>query len=155
MNKFFYDAECETVAQKHGLDPALVKAIVMVESSGKTHAYRFEPAFWLRYMASSPEWDGANPERVSSSYGLMQVMYTTARQHGLQGAPENMFIPLVGLEYGCLHLKMLLDKCKGNVEQALAQYNGGERGNTAPPYRNGEYARKVLRYYAAYKGDAA
>ena len=155
MTRFYYDAEIETAAHRHGLDPALVKAVVLVESAGKTHAYRFEPGFWLRYMASDPQWDGANPERVSASYGLMQVMYSTARQHGFQGSPEHMFVPLVGLEYGCLHLKHLLDKCLGHVEQALAQYNGGERGNTAPPYRNGEYARKVLKHYNAYKGGVA
>jgi len=153
MTKFWYDAEVLTQAQIYGLDPNLVKAVVMVESAGETSAYRYEPGFWMRYMAHKPEFDGANPRRVSSSYGLMQVMYTTATQHGFKDAPEALFIPLIGLAYGCAHLKYLLAQCDGNVEQALCQYNGGEGGNTKPPYRNAAYARKALAWYEQFKKE--
>jgi len=153
MEKFWFDDEVAAAAEKHGLEPELVKAVCMVESSGLTSGYRYEPAFWLRYLAKNPRYGGQNPRRVSASYGLMQVMYSTAVQHGLVGPPELMFQPAVGLMYGCLHLKHLLDKCGGNVEQALAQYNGGEKGNTEPPYRNGAYAERVMRYYRAFKGE--
>jgi len=152
---FFYDPEVLTMAQRYGLSPSLVKAMVMVESGGKTHAYRYEPGFWLRYMAHKPEYDGANPERVSASYGLMQVMYTTAVERGLVGAPEQMFVPIVGLDFGCKHLRYLLDRCDGDVEMALAQYNGGEGGNQKRPLRNEHYARKVLRWREALEDDAA
>lgn len=145
MPKFWYDAEVATMADRYGLDRDLVRAVVEVESSGRTHAYRYEPAFWLRYMTHKPEFDGAVPERVSASYGLMQVMYTTALQHGFTGAPEQLFVPLVGLEYGCRHLRHLLDEAGGDRERALAQYNGGSKGNTSRPFRNQYYVNKVLK----------
>lgn len=151
QKRYYYDAEVLTIADKHGLDPTLVKAMTLVESGGKAHAYRYEPGFWLRYMAGKPEYDGANPERVSSSYGLMQVMYTTAKQHGFSGSPEELFSPLVSLEYGCRHLRWLLDRCKGDVDMALAQYNGGEYGNTSRPFRNTQYVVKVQQALANIK----
>ena len=148
MPRFYYDKEVQTAAAKHGLDPALVKAVVLIESSGRTSAYRHEPEFWLRYMANKPSWKDAIPERVSSSYGLMQVMYTTALIHGFSRQPEHLFLPEVGLDFGCKHLKYLLDRCNGDEEMALAQYNGGMGGNMTRPLRNEGYALKVLRQKA-------
>lgn len=139
----WFRAEIEVVASRYGLDPNLVEAIVRVESSGLTHAYRYEPAFYQTYLANNPEYDGGNPRRVSASYGLMQVMYPVARELGLSGEPENLFVPLVGLEFGCKKLHQLLKWSKGNVDQALAAYNGGKRGNERYPYRNSLYITKV------------
>ena len=73
MIKFNYRAEVVTIAAKYGLDPDLVTAVCLVESDGMTHAYRYEPQFFLRYMAKDPKWKDAVPERVSASFGLMQV----------------------------------------------------------------------------------
>jgi soluble lytic murein transglycosylase-like protein len=143
----WYDAEIAVIADKHALPIDLVTAVVLVESAGRTDAFRMEPLFWDRYMRNKPEWDGANPRRVASSYGLMQVMYTTALEFGYPGEdpPEGLFVPLVGLEYGCRVLRDRMDWAKGNPESALAAYNGGKPGNAAPGVlRNGDYARRVL-----------
>jgi soluble lytic murein transglycosylase-like protein len=162
---FQFRSEVEAIAISHDLDPDLVQAVCEVESSGKTHAYRYEPAFWTRYMAGNPEWDGANPERVSASYGLMQVMLLTAIEHGYPraDAPEHLFIPLVGLEYGCKVLARRIKKAKSlapdvsgeiRLRAALASYNGGWRGNEPDdlPDRNAAYASKVLERYSLLKG---
>jgi soluble lytic murein transglycosylase-like protein len=139
-----YRPEIELVSVRFHLDPDLVEAIVMTESSGKTHAYRFEPGFWTRYLKDKPIWDGANPERVSSSYGLMQIMYPVAVEHGFkEDAPEYLFVPTIGLYWGCTHLRSLLDWSKQNVDQALAAYNGGKGGNANAPYRNQWYVDRV------------
>lgn len=144
-----YRAEIEAISSQFSLDPDLVEAIVLTESSGKTHAYRFEPAFWERYMKNKPQWDGANPSRVSSSYGLMQCMYPVACEMGFsENAPEYLFVPTIGLHWGCKKLRSLLDWAKQNTDQALAAYNGGKNGNTAPPYRNQWYVDKVKRNLA-------
>lgn len=140
-----YRAEIEAISAPFTLDPDLVEAICLVESSGKTHAYRFEPAFWRRYMQDKPKWDGANPERVSSSYGLMQIMYPVACERGFnENAPEYLFVPTIGLYWGCKHLRSLLDWSQQYVPQAVAAYNGGKGGNTTAPYRNQAYVDKVL-----------
>jgi soluble lytic murein transglycosylase-like protein len=113
---------------------------------GKTHAYRYEPGFWLRYMAKNPKWDGANPERVSASYGLMQVMFPTALEHGYpDDPPEYLFVPTIGIEYGCRVLAGLLKWSHWDLNSALAAYNGGKAGNPpGGPLRNQVYVDKVL-----------
>lgn len=152
MPKFWYRPEVEAMASRHDLAPDLVQAVCLIESSGQTHAYRAEPAFWDRYLKGKPEWDGANPARVSASYGLMQVMFPTAVEHGMARTdpPEYMFVPLIGLEWGCRVLAARLEWTRGDVRAALASYNGGKGGN-APggPLRNALYADKVLAKLAA------
>lgn len=141
----FWRTHIETIAPRHGLDPDLVEAIVEQESDGLPHATRFEPDFWQRYMATKPEWDGCQPERFASSIGLMQLMPTTAMEHGYplkNEGPEGLFSPLVNLEYGCRVLAALLVWAKGDVHQAAAGYNGGRGGYAkARPQR---YADSVL-----------
>lgn len=129
----WYRADIEVAASRHGLDPNLVEAIVRVESSGLTHAYRYEDGFFHRYLADNQAYDGANPRRVSSSYGLMQIMYPTAKEElGFSGAPENLFVPTVGLDAGCAHLAKLLTQVGGDLERAIAAYNGGLGGSRRP-----------------------
>jgi soluble lytic murein transglycosylase-like protein len=142
----WYRPLIEQTAKAHGLDPLVVEAVVLVESSGLAHAYRYEPGYWTRYLADQDEYRHLNPRRVSASYGLMQVMYPTARQHGLDPEldPEVLFVPTINLTYGCLHLKSLWLWSQGILAQALAAYNGGKRGNGFPPYRNQHYVHKVL-----------
>ena len=133
----------ESVAGGHGLDPDLVEAIVIAESSGHTDAFRFEPGFYRRYLEGKPEYANQNPRRVSSSYGLMQVMYTTAQQYGFSDNPEALFVPMTGLQYGCLHLRRLLAWSKGDARKAAAGYNGGQGNwNGTDPQR---YASKVMK----------
>jgi len=63
-----------------------VLAYCEVESSFNPRAYRFE-----RHLNEA-------------SYGLMQVLESTARDRGLIGPPENMYQPEIGLEIGCAHV---------------------------------------------------
>lgn len=124
----WYRAEIEEVAQRYALDADLLEALVLTESGGMTNAYRFEPGFWSRYLASKPEWKDKNPKRVSASYGLCQVMFPVAVELGFMGEPEDLFSPVVGLEYGARKLAELMKWADGDVDKALAGYNGG-RGN--------------------------
>lgn len=142
---FWYRPEVEAIASQYGFDPDVIEAVCLVESSGKTHAYRFEPGFWARYMKDKPEWDGANPERVSASYGLMQIMFPVARELGYGDIPEHLFAPVTGLTWGIKKLAKLRDWAGGDLEQALAAYNGGMGGNSKRPFRNQLYANKVAR----------
>lgn len=140
-----YRREIAKAAAAHGLDPRVVEAVVAVESSGRTSAYRYEAGFWSKYLANHPDYRGAVPERVSASYGLMQVMYPVAREMGFLFAdPELLFVPTTGLEYGCRKLASLLTWAEGDLVQALSAYNGGRGGNAKPPFRNEAYARRVL-----------
>ncbi len=159
--RFWYRAEVEAVASRHGLDPDVVEAICLTESSGETIAYRYEPLFWSRYMQGKPAWDGANPKRVSASYGLMQVMFPVAVEMGMPrtDAPESLCVPVVGLEYGCRVLVDRLQWSHGDLLAALASYNGGKTADNAPGVekkRNQQYVGKVLVWLAKVQaGDIA
>jgi soluble lytic murein transglycosylase-like protein len=142
----WYRELAQDAAARHGLDWWLVEAIVRVESSGNADAFRHEPGFWRRYMQDKPQWREAVSRRVASSYGLMQVMYATAVEHGYVGEPEGLFIPAASLEFGCRYVESLRDWSARNWPQALAAYNAG-RGNWQSE-EGQAYAEKVLAEFA-------
>lgn len=114
-------------AQRHGLDPDLVRAVVAVES-------------------------GFRPEAVSpkGAQGLMQLMPATAAELGVRDA----FDPAQNLDAGTRHLGSLLTLYGGDVARALAAYNAGakavDRSHGIPPFRETqEYVRRVLQRYKA------
>jgi hypothetical protein len=114
-------------AQRHGLDPGLVLAVVSVESG-------------FRPQAVSPK----------GAQGLMQLMPRTASELGVTDA----FDPAQNLDGGVRHLGSLLALYDGDVRRALAAYNAGQgavaRHNGVPPYAETRaYVEKVLRRYGA------
>lgn len=142
-------------AERFGLAPALVAAVAWKESDCNTDAFRFEQGFWNKYLKTLAQFKGTNPRRFSSSYGLMQVMYQTAVEHGYTQEPEAMFDPEIGVRWGCTVLAARFKWLQGLgindagvVERAaLASYNGGRGGNNPlkdNPLRNGRYADDVL-----------
>jgi soluble lytic murein transglycosylase-like protein len=93
-------------ARAHGLPAALVAAIIRQESA-------FDP------RATSPV--GAR--------GLMQLMPATAKETARHldrhYSPEALYDPELSIELGSAYLGKLLDSFDGNVELAVAGYNGG------------------------------
>lgn len=139
-----------TIFPVDGLEAITVEAMVRTESSGKAHAYRYEPAYWERYCKDHPVFSKGHPPRIAASYGLMQVMYPTAYALGFRGEPEELFVPRLSLLYGVKLMAQNLRWAEGNLNAALAAYNGGRtRDNRKPPYRNGSYLRKVQYHRAA------
>lgn len=157
----FYHALITEVALRYRLDPFLVLALVWQESAFNADAFRYEPAFWNRYLKKNPLYAALNPRRVSSSYGLCQVMYCRIFEDRLVDndalPPEHLFIPEPNLTTGCQLLVELFawageytdDPARIQLS-ALAAYNGGRGGNrpTEDPLRNGVYARSVLAKHA-------
>ena len=86
-------------AQRSGLDPHLVLALIDVESRFRKYAVSREGA-----------------------KGLMQVMPFWVKEIGV---PEhNLFSQRVNLRYGCTILRHYLDRENGNMTNALGRYNG-------------------------------
>lgn len=160
----FHWPAIQVAARAHQLDPLLVAAVVLQESGANADGFRHERNFWNRYLKRLPEWAGTNPRRVSSSYGLMQVMYPVARERGLAKdvPPERLFEPDVALEFGCRQLRYVMDWVDAHFAQipgqdrlraALASYNGGLQGPNALRPDNRAYADSVLRRYAALQAE--
>jgi soluble lytic murein transglycosylase-like protein len=116
-------------ANRHKVDPAMVMAIIMAESS-------------------------YNPKAISKkgAKGLMQLMPTTARSLGV----KDIFDPEHNINAGVRYFKKLLNQFDGDVELALAAYNAGSRKvrehRGIPPFKATKYyVKKVIKYYRYYK----
>lgn len=119
------------VARNHDMDPALIKAIIKVES-------RYD------HKAVSPR--GAR--------GLMQLMPNTAKAMGIR----DLFDPEKNIQAGTKYIKHLLAKFDGEVKLALAAYNAGStkvrKYNGVPPFKTTRrYIKKVMKYYHQYRTE--
>lgn len=127
------------------LPEALVIAICKVESNWHPSAYRFEPAFKVKYvdkLVLDPDdyLPSIESERIgrSTSFGLMQIMGQKAREMGYKGDYLiQLCEPTVNLKYGCRLLYDLL-KRYGKLDEAISAYNAG-----SPTTRNQAYVDKV------------
>ena len=109
------------MAETHGVDPLLVRALIQVESGDKPTARSNKGAM-----------------------GLMQLMPSTARLYNVR----NPYDPKANIAAGVKHLKSLLDRFRA-VDLALAAYNAGEgavaKFNGIPPYRETrDYVSRIL-----------
>lgn len=101
-----YPQAVDTAAREFGVDPLLIWSVMRQESS-----------FY--------------PEAVSVSYaqGLMQVIPSTrdliARALGTSAGPESMFDPGTSIRFGAYYLGEMVRRFGGDVEHAVAAYNGG------------------------------
>ena len=122
----------QATAQKHGVDPQLVHAVILAES-----AY--------------------NPKALShkGAMGLMQLIPQTAARYGV----KNAWNPRQNIDGGVRYLRDLLRQF-GDIELALAAYNAGEKaveryGNSIPPYQETQtYVARATSYLAKLQGGA-
>lgn len=132
-------------AQTLGLDHRLVCAVCEQESSWDTWSIRYEPEFYLHYLLPlvvSGKIDDATEARARAfSWGLMQVMGETAREHGYAGHLAELCKPATGIAIGCRVLAAKLAGAQGDVERALLAWNGGG---------NPDYPAQVLARMAKY-----
>jgi soluble lytic murein transglycosylase-like protein len=127
-----YSPIIETVSKSHGVETALVHAVITAES-------------------------GYNPSAVSraGARGIMQLMPDTARRFGV----ENSFDPAQNIHGGVKYLSTLIAMFNGDKALAVAAYNAGENaviraGNKVPPYAETQhYVPKVLGLYRKFQSS--
>lgn len=113
-------------AAKHGLDTALVCAVIEQESGWDTWAMRYEPAFYQRYIVPMGLEDLTAALARATSFGLMQLMGQTAIEFGFKGKfATSLCDPDTGVDFGCAKLRSCLDKHSGDETKALLSFNGG------------------------------
>lgn len=95
-----WEAALPAIAQRHGLDPELLRRVVQAESSGVTDAKDY---------------------RTGTHKGLMQISPALAKQYGVD--PND---PLQNMGVGASELSRLLKKYNNNYGRAVAAYNAGE-----------------------------
>jgi soluble lytic murein transglycosylase-like protein len=122
------------VAESYNLDPLIIAAVVLQESAGNPWVSRFEVGYFHRYVDAVPlrlyvpREITETTERMSraTSWGLMQIMGGTARQHGYKKLLTQLLDPLENIELGALILANFL-RNTGSYTEALLRYNGGGR----------------------------
>lgn len=141
-------------AERHGLPPALVGALVHVESAGDPWAVRFEPLFLrqylqgLRFAPRPPCSFDTEQHGRATSWGLLQVMGQVARERGFDGVfLSQLCDPDIGLEYGCRQLALLASRYydQRSWGRVIAAYNAGSpRQNADGRFANQPYVDRVL-----------
>ena len=128
-----YDGYIRASAERNGIDPALMKAMMHTESA-------FNP----------------NARSPVGAQGLMQLMPATARRFKV----SNPWNPADNIEGSAKYIAWLLRRFNNNVEHAVAGYNAGE-GNVdkyggIPPFKETRnYVKSVMsRYHSLYKNDS-
>jgi soluble lytic murein transglycosylase-like protein len=116
-----YDELIRETAERHGVSPDLVRAVIQAESG-------------FNRWAVSPK----------GAMGLMQLMPATARDLGV----ADPFHPAQNISGGVKYLAALLERFDQDVVRALAAYNAGpervERYNGVPPFRETrDYVKKI------------
>jgi len=130
QNRQRFAADVSRIATQHGLDPALMHAVISAESS-------YNP--W----AVSPK----------GAMGLMQLMPGTAERFGV----SNPYDPIANMHGGARYLRWLLNQFN-DTRLAVAAYNAGEGavqkyGNQIPPYPETQtYVTRVMSFHQQYKG---
>ena len=138
-------------AQKYGLDPLLVMAVILQESSGRPHVDRYEPAFFKQYIAPMALKDGDDAIGRATSWGLMQVMGQVARELGYKGKFDGLYDPETGIEYGCKKLAKCVKRYPGDINSAIAAYNAGSARIIKGVFVNQGYVDSVNKHIAELK----
>jgi len=145
-----FAADVDGAAQRHGVPPELLFAVMREESGFRPRALS-----------------------VVGARGLVQIMPETGRRLALRlGAasysPDELYLPARSLELGAAYLAELLSRFGGSVSSAVASYNAGPEAVERWRAQNGQldedawiesipydqtrsYAKRVLRSYAIYQ----
>lgn len=152
--KIFYPIHYESIVTKYAdgymLDRYIIYSLIRVES-------KFDP------------------DAISNrdAVGLMQITpqtgkYISRLMGDINFNKNNLYDPEINIKYGCFYLKKLLTDFDGDMNCALAAYNGGE-GNVRKWLRSNandnnslkiedipfketrDYIKRINRYYDVYK----
>lgn len=124
-----FNNEVISAANITGIDPALIHAVIAVESKHNPRA-----------------------QSIKGAYGLMQLMPDTSRRFNVLDRNN----PKQNILAGAKYLRELLNLFNGDIKLSLAAYNAGPAavqrfGGKIPPFKETvNYVPKVLKFYKHY-----
>jgi soluble lytic murein transglycosylase-like protein len=102
-----YDALISSASIKYGVPETWIRAFIMTESSFNPQAYR------------------AEPQINDASYGLMQLLYKTAKGLGYGGMPEGLYDPGTNIDLGVKLMSQGRAKYGDDIQAVYSFYNSG------------------------------
>lgn len=135
-NKKPYEKIIKDNAKKYNLKSEIVAQVILQESGGNPYAFRYEPAFFDKYLENKLPYTlgGEFNAEISInseirfrafSFGLMQIMGQTAREMGFQGYLPELYEAEKNIDLGCKILRRNLDEFNNDYKLALSAYNSG------------------------------
>lgn len=108
-----YKDDIANASTDYGIPVSWIQAVIMTESSGNPNAYR------------------AEPQINDASYGLMQLLYSTAKGLGYAGAAEGLYDPKTNVRLGTYYLKQIASRPNVgmDIERVYSAYNSGKPDN--------------------------
>jgi hypothetical protein len=122
---------------------ALLKGLIARESQWNPGAFRYEPAI------------------NDASYGLMQVLLSTAKGalNNPNLTPSDLFVPDTNIAAGAAYLRYQIGRYGGDYRKAVSAYNCGSDCQTRPtsfwPHGNSPYVDDVMTYQSWYLNNLA
>lgn len=116
-------------ASEYQLFPEVMCAIAEQESAWNPWAIRYEPAFYEHYVAPLlKSGEVKSPTEATAraiSWGLFQTMGQSVREIGFIAPMASLCEPATSAIWGCKLFTVKLQHAGGNLEKALALWNGG------------------------------
>jgi len=154
-----YNHEMLQASQEEGVPLSVLKGFFALESQFEAKSYKYEEHLNINKL---PE---TSSKRIYASYGISQILYTTAQNMGYQGQPEGLYDPYTSAKWGARFIANLHKQYPKDLD-VIATYNAGwprPAARTTPiivgiygqpgadwVYANQPYVDRVAAYIAYY-----
>ena len=118
----------DQMGKKYNVDPRLIYSTIMTESSGHPYSYR------------------AEPQLKTASYGLGQMLATTAHDLGFNGPDTALYDPATNLDLTAHYIAKALQSGAKTPQQVATFYNSGRVNGQAVP----GHVNRFMQNYQAY-----
>jgi soluble lytic murein transglycosylase-like protein len=130
-----FDEYIQSASWLYDVPEAWIRAVIDTESSGNPRAYRYEPAI------------------KDASYGLMQLLYSTAKGLGYDGPAEGLYDPKTNINLGTRLLRQLRDRYGDDFARVYSAYNSGQPDRYLSSTQVWNNVQRALNALAQYAGE--